>query len=76
MVDALTLKSDEGRSMAAISLGDVPSNSYIPRSPNEETPTLKCRPAPLDGGERTQGSKTFQYLEEKKTKSVRTTFPK
>ena len=26
MVDALTLKSDEGRSMAAISFGEVPSN--------------------------------------------------
>ncbi len=26
MVDALTLKGDEGRSMAAISFGEVPSN--------------------------------------------------
>ncbi len=27
MVDALALKSDEGRGMAAISFGDVPGNS-------------------------------------------------
>jgi hypothetical protein len=59
--------------MAAISVGDVPSNSYIPRSPNEETPAFKCGPALLDSGERTQGSKTFQYLEEKKTKHVSAT---
>jgi len=26
MVDALTLKGDEGRSLAAISFGEVPSN--------------------------------------------------
>ena len=37
MVDALTLHGDEGRSMAAISFGEVPSNRYIRRSPNGET---------------------------------------
>jgi hypothetical protein len=64
MVDALTLKSEEGRGLAAIILGDVPSNSYIPRSPNEETPALQCRHISLTNDEHTQGSKTFQYLEE------------
>ncbi len=37
MVDALTKNGDEGRGMAAISLGEVPGNCYNPRSPNEET---------------------------------------
>ena len=65
MVDALTLKSDEGRGLAAISLGEVPSNCYIPRSPNEETLSVVIQKIPtLDVGMRTQGSKTFHYLEE------------
>ena len=41
MVDALTLKGDEGRGMAAISFGKVPSNRYTRRSPNGETPLSK-----------------------------------
>ena len=43
MVDALTLKGDERRGLAAISLGEVPSNRYIPKFLNEETPVLKYR---------------------------------
>ncbi len=37
MVDALASKSDEGRGMAAISLGKMPSNRYNRGSPNGET---------------------------------------
>lgn len=40
MVDALASKSDEGRDMAAISVGEMPNNRYIPRCPNEETHLL------------------------------------
>jgi hypothetical protein len=49
--------------MAALSVGEMPNNRYIPRCPNEETHLLT---ADTPQGERTQGSKTFQYLEEKK----------
>lgn len=38
MVDALALRSDEGRSMAAIRLGKVPNNRYTRGFPNGETP--------------------------------------
>ena len=37
MVDALALRDDEGRGMAALSVGEMPNNRYIPRCPNEET---------------------------------------
>ncbi len=40
MVDALTERGDEGRGMAAISFGEVPSNRYIRRFPNGETHCL------------------------------------
>ncbi len=40
MVDALASKSDEGRGMAALSVGEMPNNRYIPRCPNEETHLL------------------------------------
>ena len=36
-MDALTQNGDERRSMAAISVGEVPSNRYIPRFLNGET---------------------------------------
>ncbi len=36
-MDALASKSDEGRDMAALSVGEMPNNRYIPRFPNEET---------------------------------------
>ncbi len=46
MGDALTLRSDEGRGMAAISYGELPSKRYIRRFPNGEThrgkPTVSC----------------------------------
>ena len=65
-MDALTRTSDEGRSMVAIRFGEVPSNLRSgdvlmgkPARFGEHSVTL--------GRERTQGSKTFQYLEEKKT---------
>ena len=73
MVDALALKGDEGRGLAAICFGEVPSNLR-----SEDLRMGK----PLDfdrdratlGTERTRGSKTFQYPEEKKTRSARTVF--
>lgn len=40
MVDALASKSEEGRGMAALSVGEMPNNRYIPRCPNEETHLL------------------------------------
>ena len=50
--------------MAALSSGEMPNNRYIPRCPNEETHLLT---AGTDvKSERTQGSETSQYLEEKK----------
>ena len=39
-MDALASKSDEGRDLAAISVGEMPNNRYIPRCPNEETHLL------------------------------------
>ena len=47
--------------MAAISVGEVPNNRYIPQCPNEETQLLT---AVTLYRERTQGSETSQYLEE------------
>ena len=41
MEDALTLKGDEGRGLAAISYGEVPINRYIRRFPNGGTRSSK-----------------------------------
>ena len=57
VVDALARDSDEGRGMAAISLGEVPSNRYIREFPNGETQLSKPQ-LPRFGGERTQGIET------------------
>ncbi len=50
--------------MAALSSGEMPNNRYIPRCPNEETHLLTAGTDVMS--ERTQGSETSQYLEEKK----------
>ena len=79
MVDALTPKGDEGRSVAAISFGEVPSNLWSgdvrmgkPRRVNLYDPAVIFKliyHAEFKdySWKRTQGSKTFQYLEEEKT---------
>ena len=68
MVDALTEEGDEGRGLAAISFGEVPCNLRSgdfrmgkPYRINFDNARLKR------SSEHTQGSKTFQYLEEKRT---------
>jgi len=43
MVDALASNGEEGRGVAAISSGKMPSNQYIRRSPNGETPSSEPR---------------------------------
>ena len=66
MVDALTPNSDERRGMAAIRFGEVPSNlwsgDFWIGKPNDFE-SLSCELRMM----LTQGSKTFQYLEENKT---------
>ena len=61
----MTPNGDEGRSVAAISFGEVCSN---PRS-GDFRMGKPCRANlgnPAFGGERTRGTKTFKYPEEKK----------
>ena len=67
MVDALTLKGDEGRGLAAISFGEVPSNL---RSEDVRM-GQPCMVHPYnfccnEQKEQTLGSETSQYQEEKK----------
>ncbi len=64
MVDALALKGDEGRSVAAIRFGEVPSNL---RSGDVRMRKLsrKKRRESVARQMHTQGSETSQYLEEK-----------
>jgi len=59
------LRSEEGRSMAAISLGKMSSNRYNRGFPNGETPLSTIEICPY-GRRRTRGSETSQYPEEKK----------
>jgi hypothetical protein len=61
----LTLKGDEGRGVATIRSGEVPSNF---RSGDLRMRKLlhTVQTLALDVREHTQGSKTFQYLVEKK----------
>ena len=68
MADALALKSDEGRSIAAISVGEVQSNlwsdDFRMGKPYQVNPdNFRCNSSDV----RTLGSKTFQYQEEKRT---------
>ena len=69
MVDALTPNSDERRGMAAIRFGEVPSNlwsgDFWIGKPNDFE-SLSCKLCMM----LTQGSKTFQYLEENKLKRI------
>ena len=67
MTDALTLKSDEGRGLAAICFGEVPGNLWSedlrmgkPRRAKRGDLACMCE-------RQTQGSETSQYLEEKKS---------
>ena len=70
MADALTLRGDEGRGVAAIRSGEVPSNLrsgdfrmrklYQRRADNPDTLV----------GMRTRGSETSQYPEEQKSKEI------
>ena len=69
MVDALGLKGDEGRGVAAIRFGEVPSNLQsgdvrmrkLSRKKFLESSAMKMQ---------TMGSETSQYHEEKKPKQV------
>ena len=68
MADALALKSDEGRSIAAISVGEVQSNlwsdDFRMGKPYQVNPdNFRCNSSDV----RTLGSKTFQYQVEKRT---------
>ena len=69
MVDALALKGDEGRSVAAIRFGEVPSNL---RSGDVRMRKLsrKKRRESVARQMHTQGSETSQYLEEKRLISI------
>ena len=67
-MDALTEEGDEGRGLAAIRFGEVPSNLRSgdfrmgkPHEVNLRDSLLKRQ------REQTSGSKTFQYREEKRT---------
>ncbi len=53
--------------MAALCVGEMPNNRYIPRCPNGETPLFFGSDVRMH--ERTLGSETSQYLEEKKAKN-------
>ena len=68
MVDALTLKGDEGRGLAAIHFGEVPSNlrSEDFRMGQPYRVTLD-NPDGNASWKQTLGSETSQYQEEKKT---------
>ena len=70
MVDALAVYGDERRSITAISFGEVSSNlwseDFWMGKPHKEKPcdlTIYCV-------ERTLGSETSQYQEEKKPNSI------
>ena len=65
MVDALVLRGDERRSMAAISFGEVPSNLWSV-DVRMGKPLYFGRDCMNLHAEQTQGSKTFQYLEEER----------
>ena len=67
MVDALTPKGDEGRSVAAISDGELPSKLWSVDVRMGKPHRANLYDLKRKREERTQGSKTFQYLEEEKT---------
>ena len=69
MVDALTEEGDEGRGLAAIRFGEVPSNL---RSGDVRMRKLTGKKFPLSFARKkqTQGSETSQYLEEKRLISI------
>ncbi len=72
MVDALASRADEGRSKAAISLGQLPSK--LSRGyPNGATHSGKTWVPPAEHigwVEVSRGSETSQYPEEKKSREI------
>jgi hypothetical protein len=64
MVDALALKGDEGRGVATIRFGEVPSNLRSGDVRMRKLVRAKSLSF-LARGKQTQGSETSQYLEEK-----------
>ncbi len=69
MVDALALKGDEGRSVAAICVGEVPSNLRSGDFRMRKLSRQKCLES-CASKKHTQGSETSQYLEEKRLISI------
>ena len=67
MGDTLAFRSDEGRGYQRNASGSW-KQAMIRRSPNEETQKLLIEY--IDKKERTQGTETSQYLEEKKVKTI------
>ena len=66
-MDALPLKSDEGRGLAAISLGEVSSNLRSGDFRMGKPTSVNRSYGMFKHAEHTQGSETSQYLEEKRT---------
>ncbi len=67
MGDTLAFRSDEGRGYQRNASGSW-KQATIRRSPNEETSILLIES--INKKERTQGTETSQYLEEKKVKTI------
>ena len=70
MVDALTLRGDEGRSLAAISHGEVPSNLWPVNLRMGKPYQTKSGNSKFNVGMYTRGSETSQYPEEKKINKI------
>ena len=69
MVDALALKGDEGRGVAAIRFGEVPSNLRSEDVRMRKLFLQKCKKS-FARKMHTPGSETSQYREEKKLISI------
>ena len=70
MVDALTLRGDERRSLAAISHGEVPSNLWPVNLWMGKPCQIKSGNSKFNVGKYTRGSETSQYPEEKKINKI------